>query len=561
MKSLPRLVIPVAMGLVLLAGRSTASPAPETAPVVNAPAGSMKGLREGEANVFRAIPYALPPVGERRWRPPAAMPRWQGVRPAQAMGVACLQPPMAAGPYDRGKVPMSEDCLTLDVTAPAHARKAPVMVWIHGGTLIWGSGHSEMYDGREFAKRGIVLVSINYRLGVLGYLAHPELSRESAEGVSGNYGLLDQVQALRWVRQNIASFGGDPRNVTIFGESAGALSVEYLLASPRARGSFDRAIVESGYLFTMPELRRRRGEEFSAEAIGTWLAGKLQAPSLAALRAMDGRKLVEASAATGYVPYGTIDGKILPRQLVDTFERGEQARVPLIAGFNSGEIRTLRFLAPPVPASPEAYVEGIRRQYGDLADDYLRLYPASADPGQAGLDSTRDAVFGWTSERLVRKQAAIGQPSFLYYFSHSYPSADAAGITGFHASEVPFVFGTITATPPAWPKIPGNAAERRLSAAMLDYWTSFARNGKPSSVSGPAWRVFGGDSAFMNFADAPLVSTGFMPGMYGLHEQVMCRRRADGTQSWNWRTGSAAPVVPAPSAGCAPGATSNRQGW
>jgi len=560
MKSLPRLVVSAAMGLVLLAGRSTASPPPETAPVVNAPAGSMKGLREGDANVFRAIPYALPPVGERRWRPPAAMPRWQGVRPVQTMGVACLQPPMAPGPYDRGKVTMSEDCLTLDVTAPAHARHAPVMVWIHGGTLIWGSGHSEMYDGREFAKRGIVLVSINYRLGVLGYLAHPELSRESTEGVSGNYGLLDQVQALRWVRQNIASFGGDPRNVTIFGESAGALSVEYLLASPRARGSFDRAIVESGYLFTMPELRRRRGEEFSAEAIGTWLGGKLQAPSLAALRAMDGRKLVEASATTGYVPYGTIDGKILPRQLVDTFERGEQARVPLIAGFNSGEIRTLRFLAPPVPPSPEAYVEGIKRQYRDLADDYLRLYPASADLGQAGLDSTRDAVFGWTSERLVRKQAAIGQPSYLYYFSHSYPSADAAGITGFHASEVPFVFGTIAATPPAWPKIPGNAAERGLSAAMLDYWTSFARNGKPSSASSPAWRVFGGGGAFMKFADAPHVSTGFMPGMYMLHEQVMCRRRADGTQSWNWRTGSAAPVLPAPSAGCAPRATSNRQG-
>ena len=519
-------------------------------PLAHAPAGELEGLREGNANVFRAIPYALPPVGERRWRPPAPMPRWQGVRAAQTMGVACMQPPMSAGPYDRGKVPMAEDCLTLDVTAPANAWGAPVMVWIHGGTLIWGSGHSEMYDGQEFAKRGVVLVSINYRLGVLGYLAHPELSKESPDGVSGNYGLLDQVQALRWVRENIAAFGGDPHNVTVFGESAGALSVEYLLASPRARGSFDRAIVESGYLFTTPELRSKRGEEFPAEDIGTWLAGKLQAPNLAALRAMDAGKLVEASAATGYVPYGTIDGKILPRQLVDTFDRGEQAKVPLIAGFNSGEIRSLRFLAPPVPPSREAYVEGVRSRYGDLAGDYLRLYPASSDLERNGLDSTRDAVFGWTSERLVRKQAAIGQPSFLYYFNHSYPSADAAGLTGFHASEVPFVFGTIAATPPAWPAIPDTAAEHQLSAAMLDYWTSFARDGKPSSANGAVWHSFGSESAFMNFAEAPRASTGFMPGMYALHEQVLCRRRAAGTQSWNWRTGSTAPALPAPVQAC-----------
>lgn len=520
------------------------------APVVKTPAGAIQGLREGSAEVFRAIPYALPPLGERRWRAPAPMPRWEGVRAAQAMGVACMQPPMAAGPYDRGEVPMSEDCLTLDVTAPAKADKAPVMVWIHGGTLIWGSGHSPMYDGREFAKRGVVLVSINYRLGVLGYLAHPELSKESPDDTSGNYGLLDQIQALHWVRENIAAFGGDPNNVTIFGESAGALSVEYLLASPRARGAFDKAIIESGYLFTMPELRAKRGEEFPAEAIGQWLAGKLRAPTLGRLRAMDARHLVEAAAATGYAPYGTIDGKILERQLVDTFDRGEQAPVPLIAGFNSGEIRSLRFLAPPVPATPAAYADEIQARYGDLADDYLRLYPTAGDLAQNGLDSTRDAVFGWTSERLVRKQAALGQPSFLYYFSHSYPAADTAGLAGFHASETPFVFGTMTKTPPAWPAIPDTAAERGLSDAMLDYWTSFARSGKPSSTQGPAWDAFGSNSAFMNFAERPRASTGFMPGLYALHEQVMCRRRADGGQSWNWRTGGAAPVLPARTVDC-----------
>lgn len=528
----------------------SASATPSAAPVVNAPAGSVMGVREGDAQVFQAIPYALPPTGERRWRPPAPAPRWTGVRKVQTMGVACMQPPMAAGPYDRGETPMSEDCLTLDVTAPVNAHKAPVMVWIHGGTLIWGSGHSPMYSGQAFAKRGVVLVSINYRLGVLGYLAHPELSKESADDISGNYGLLDQIQALHWVRDNIAAFGGDPGNVTIFGESAGALSVEYLLASPKARGTFDKAIVQSGYLFTTPELRARRGEEFPAEDIGLWLAGQLKAPNLAALRAMDARDLVDATAKTGYVPYGTIDGKVLKRQLVDTFDRGEQAPVPLIAGFNSGEIRSLRFLAPPVPASPEAYVATIRERYGDLADDYLRLYPATNDLAQNGLDSTRDAVFGWTSERLVRKQAALGQPAFLYYFSHSYPSADAAGLTGFHASEVPFVFGTITATPPTWPAIPATATEQSLSDAMLDYWTSFARTGRPISKGGPAWGPFGSTGAFMAFADRPRAATRFMPGMYALHERVMCRQRADGRQSWTWRTGSSAPLTPGKTESC-----------
>ena len=549
--SLSRLLIAALAACGSIAGTGVASASPARAPVVSAPAGSVRGVRDGGADVFRAIPYALPPLGERRWRPPAPMPRWRGVRPARTMGVACMQPPMAPGPYDRGAVAMSEDCLTLDVTAPADARKAPVMVWIHGGTLIWGSGHSKMYDGREFARRGVVLVSINYRLGVLGYLAHPALSRESPEGVSGNYGLLDQIAALHWVRRNIAAFGGDPRNVTIFGESAGALSTEYLLASPRARGTFDRAIVESGYLFTMPELRSRRGEEFAAEDIGVWLAGKLQTPGLAALRAMDARQLAEQAAAAGYVPYGTIDGKILRRQLVDTFDRGEQAPVPLIAGFNSGEIRSLRHLLPPVPQDADAYVRDIRARYVDLADAYLRLYPPSGGLAQNGLDSTRDAVFGWASERLVRKQADIGQPAFLYYFSHSYPSADAAGLAGFHAEEVPFVFGTMTATPPAWPAVPDTAAERRVSAAMLDYWTSFARGGKPSSAHGATWNAFASHGAFMAFADAPRAATGLMPGMYALHEQVLCRRRAAGSQSWNWRTGSAAPVLPPPTAGCA----------
>lgn len=536
----------------LLCGCSTPSTgeAGETAPVVNMPGGAVRGVSEGDANVFRAIPYALPPTGERRWRPPAPMPRWSGVRVAQKAGAACMQPAMAAGPYNRGsQVVMNEDCLTLDVTAPADARNAPVMVWIHGGTLIWGTAQSKMYDGREFAKRGIVLVSINYRLGVLGYLAHPELSKEAADDVSGNYGLLDQVAALRWVRENIASFGGDARNVTIFGESAGALSVEYLLASPAARGFFDRAIVQSGYLFTMPELRDARYEEQSAESIGVAFASKLGAPGVAKLRAMGARELVDAAAVAGYAPYGTIDGRILQRQLVDTFDRGEQAPVPLIAGFTSGEVRGLRFLLPPPPASTEAYANDVKARYGDLADDYLRLYPPR-DLEQTQLAATRDVVFGWAAERLVRKQAAIGQDAFLYYFDHDYPSAAAADLTAFHASEVPFVFGTFKDIPAGWPAIPDTAGERQLAGAMLDYWTSFARNGRPLATNGPAWESFAPSHSYMTFGDAPRLSIQFMPRMYELHEQILCRRREGGTQSWNWRAGSIAPTISAPTSQC-----------
>ncbi|MBV9748442.1 MAG: carboxylesterase family protein [Acetobacteraceae bacterium] len=529
-----------------------ASPAfAQAGPVVKAPAGAVQGVREGNVDVFHAIPYALPPTGERRWRPPAAMPAWSGVRAATAAGPACMQPPPGPGIYHRDLPAMSEDCLILDVTRPVRARLAPVMVWIHGGTLITGSSQSPSYAGAAFAKRGVVLVSINYRLGMLGYLAHPALSAESPEHVSGNYGLLDQIAALSWVQRNIAAFGGDPANVTVFGESAGALSTEYLLTSPKARGLFARAIVESGYLFTMPELHAARYEERSAEEIGATLAQKLGAPDLTALRAMDAATLTNGSLAAGYLPNGTIDGVVLKRQLVDTFDRGEQARVPVIAGFNAGEARTLRQLLPPLPAGPDAYVAAVSARYGDLAGRFLALYPPS-DLEQARLAAARDVTFGWTAERLARKQAAAGRPGFVYFFDHDYPAAAAAGVTAFHASEVPFVFGTLASTPPNWPRIPDTPGELALSDAMLDYWTSFARTGTPVSAGGPAWRPFAAGDAVMEFGAAPRLLTSFMPDMFPLHEEVMCRRRSAGTQSWNWRAGSTAPVLPPPAASCRP---------
>ena len=241
-------------------------------PVVDASAGKIEGRLEGNLRVFQGIPFALAPVGEARWKAPRPLPRWAGIRKATQYGPACYQPTVRVQTvYTRDPLPMSEDCLTLNIWAPASARNAPVLVWIYGGALVAGSSREALYDGARLAARGLVVVSINYRLGVLGWLAHPELSAESPNRVSGNYGLLDQIEALRWVRQNIRAFGGDPANVTIDGESAGGLSVMYLMAAPPARGLFAKAIAQSAYMVSTPELKQRRFGSPSAEESGTRL--------------------------------------------------------------------------------------------------------------------------------------------------------------------------------------------------------------------------------------------------------------------------------------------------
>jgi para-nitrobenzyl esterase len=519
-------------------------------PIVEAPAGKMEGLNEGALRVFKGIPYALPPVGAARWRPPAPIPAWTGTRSGTAFGPACYQPkPRVPNIYSVDLGPMSEDCLTLNIWAPADARNAPVFFYIHGGAL-WGDASKDpLYNGARLAAQGIVVVSINYRLGVLGWLAHPELSAESSLHISGNYGLMDQILALHWVQKNIGAFGGDPSNVTIAGESAGGLSVMYLLASPYARGLFAKAIAESAYMISTPELKHSKYGAPSAEDSGKILAAILQAPHIADMRAMDPGTLTEAAAASGFAPFGAVDGKIFPGQLVDIFDKGEQAHVPILAGFNSGEIRSLRILAPPPPANAATYESIIRERYGDLADDFLRLYPSS-NMQESVLATSRDALYGWTAERLVRKQAAIGQPSYLYLFDHGYPAADDAGLHGFHASELPYVFGTFDGTPPLWPKVPHTPREMNLSDAMIGYWTSFARTGHPQAANVPDWPVFGTTGAYMAFEDTPKVSDHLMPGMYKLNEEVVCRRRASGDIAWNWNVGIVSPKLPAANAQC-----------
>jgi len=521
-------------------------------PVVEAPAGSLRGEAVDGVNVFRGVPYALPPTGWRRWKPPAEAPRWRGTRDATQFGAACHQPIARGESIYAGEAPtMSEDCLFLNVWTPDGVRDAPVFVWIHGGALNTGAGSEPMYDGaRMAAAQGMVVVSINYRLGVLGYLAHPELSAESRRKVSGNYGLLDQIAALKWIQANISAFGGDPDNVTIAGESAGALSVMYLMASPQAHGLFDRAIAQSAYMISTPELRSSRYGDPPAESVGLWLQAQLGLGNLAGLRAMDAQTLTASALAKGYAPWGTIDGEVLPEQLVEIFDRGEQAPVPLMAGFNAGEIRSLRFLLPPSPPTEAApYEQAIREKYGALADAFLGLYPSS-DLTESLLATPRDGLYGWTAERLVRHQARTGQAGFLYFFDHGYPAMDEAQLHAFHASEIPFVFGAADRTPPRWPAIPDTPVERRLSDAMMAYWASFARTGAPTAPGQADWPAYGKSRAYMAFEEGPVVRERLMPGMYETHETVVCRRRVAGGIPWNWNFGVLSPPLPPETPAC-----------
>lgn len=508
--------------------------------VVQAPAGPVDGRAEHGVTVFKGLPYAQAPVGDLRWRAPQPLSPWSQVRDAGEFGAACPQPASRPGSIYSSTLPkVDEDCLFLNIWAPQKAEGAPVMVWIHGGSLVTGAGSEGMYDGAALAARGIVVVTINYRLGVLGYMAHPGLSAESPDRVSGNYGLLDQIRALEWVRDNIAAFGGDPSKVTVAGESAGALSVMYLMASPAARGLFDKAVAQSAYMISTPELRSSSHGEVSAEDAGKHLADQL-GRDLAGMRAMDAMELVTAAATGGFAPFGNVDGKILPRQLVETFDRGEQAQTPLLVGYNDGEIRSLRFLAPPPPASRTAYEAAIRARYGDLTSEFLRQHPSS-DMAESVQTAVRDMLYGWTAERLAVKQTQAGQPAYLYHFDHPYRATTDQRLHAFHAAEIPFVFGTFDRSSPLWPRPALTAAHGRFADAMADYWASFIRTGTPHAEGQAAWLPYGSDQNYMALEATPRAGRDPAPGMYELNEEIVCRRMKAGGVPWNWNVGLWAP--------------------
>lgn len=531
---------------------SIAAAQAQPVPTIRIAQGAVRGTTtEQGVRVYKNIPYARPPIGEQRWRPPVPAAPWQGVRDGSSFGPACFQPELPAGNvYVDTPERMSEDCLSLNVWMPKNARNAPVMVWIHGGSLTTGYSGSPMYQAAALAARGVVVVTINYRLGVLGFLAHPGLSAESPHASSGNYGMLDQIEALRWVRGNAAAFGGNAGNVTIFGESAGAMSVMMLMASPLSRGLFDKAIVQSGGMPNMMELKTPAFGMPSAEQIGSKVAAALGAPDPKTLRALDPAALVRDAAKVGFPAGVSVDGWVMREQMIDTFDRGGQARVPLIAGFNRNEITTLGRFAPPLPADAAAYEAKIRANYGALADAFLRLYPASRIE-ESVLAATRDGSFGWGMQHLARRQAALGVPTYLYRFDRSYPAAGGKQYGAFHAIEIPYVFGlTGKPLPPAWPAMPDTLAERRISAPMLDYWTSFAKTGRPRSARDAAWPRYDAASRYLAFRDRPIAARDPSDGAYGLHQEVICRRRAEAKSGWFISIGLAAGTIPAATKAC-----------
>ncbi len=530
---------------------SSAAPKPE---IVQTPHGAFGGVAlPGGITVFRGIRYALAPIGDLRWKPPVPPPDWKGVHAAAEFGPACMQSVSASTSIYADSIPrVNEDCLFLNVWKPTQASKAPVMVWIHGGALRGMSGSQGLDDGSQLARRGVIVVTLNYRLGAFGYLALPQLTAESPHHSSGNYGLLDQIAALRWVQDNIAHFGGDPANVTVSGESAGALSIIELMASPLARGLFQKAILQSGYMVSNMELTRPSYGQPSAEAFGEYVVKQVGTTDLAQLRSMDAKTLMDKSYAAGFDPQANIDGWVLQQQIVECFDRGEQARVPVIVGFNAGEVRSLRFFLPPLPKTAAEYVAIVRKIYGDLAEKFLELYPAT-NIEESALAAGRDAFYGWSAVRLARAQTQIGVPAYLYFFNHAYSAEASQHLEAFHGSELPYEFGVIGSNdklPINWPRPPDDPQERALSEAIMNYFTAFVRTGHPVAQGEPAWRPYSDHLAYMDFRNKPEPSENLLPGMFALQEEVIARRRAAGTQNWYVNVGLLSPVVPpAPSPG------------
>ncbi|MCW8195291.1 carboxylesterase family protein [Proteobacteria bacterium 005FR1] len=471
----------------LAAFGSAALAAPVT---ISTPQGKLQGQSEHGVNAFKGIPFALPPIGERRWKPAEPAPKWQGVRLAEQYGPNCIQVPYPEGSFfSRPAFPTSEDCLYLNVWTPANlddgksAEKLPVMVWIHGGALTRGGGSVDVYDGSNLTRKGVVVVTINYRLGPLGYFSHPELTAESPHKASGNQGTTDQIQALKWVQENIAAFGGDPDQVTIFGESAGSWSVNHLVASPLAKDLFHGAIGQSGAVLSpMPQLKtdvagqasaESMGKQFAAEALGSKKAG------LAALRALPAHAIMAVAEASGFRTQGIVDGWVFPDQIYNIMAEGKQNPVPVIVGFNSDEGTTLGAAAR-LPASKEAYIKGVKQRYGGYADEYLQLYPAD-DLRQSTLDAFRDSFVSWSMPTWAMMTANVDQPAWLYYFSHRPSGPMKEKLGAYHAAEIQYVFDNYREDIPH---------EQEMAEIMSDYWVAFAKTGNPNEADRPEWKPY-----------------------------------------------------------------------
>ena len=487
-----------------------ASAAEAAAPVVNAHGGTVEGIDQGPTQAFLGVPFAAPPVNELRWRAPQPAARKQGTRKAVAFGASCMQswPVPTFGPYTAEFVDtpaVSEDCLFLNIWRPAQAaRNLPVFVWVHGGAFLGGSGAVPIYDGKGLAARGAVVVTINYRAGVFGFLAHPKLSAENPRKTSGNYGLLDQVAALKWVRDNIVAFGGDPRLVTVSGQSAGAASVEALLVMPAARGLFQRAIVQSGpgIAIGSPPLATAEKDGLAfAKRFGDLNMTKLRALSAARVQA-EMEKVLAAPGPDGgrpSVPFLPVtDGVELPADPDDP-RTSMASQVPLVVGYTSDEA-----LAPP-PASIADFERNVRNRFGASAARLLDLYPhaTNAEAMDSARVLARDTYMGALVLWIEGRAGAGRQPVFAYRFDQAVPVAKPPSFGAFHTAEVPYLFGAMDAS-----LRPYGEVDRRVSTLMQDYWLNFMRSGDPNGAGLPLWsRTLSGGAGVMLIGPNPVFTT------------------------------------------------------
>jgi para-nitrobenzyl esterase len=461
---------------------------------VKTDAGLLSGLPPAAAGVrvFRGIPYAAPPVGDLRWRAPQPVAKWTGIRKADTFGKACVQPKGVGRLNTAIDLPdspaMGEDCLYLNVwtAAQSASERRPVMVWIYGGAYNEGAGSSPHSDGTVLARQGVVIVTFNYRLGPFGFYSHPELTKESEHHASGNQALLDTIAALQWVRTNIAAFGGDPRNVTVFGESAGAAMAAGLVGSPRAAGLFRRAISESGAwmgLGVAPMRTRQQAEQPT---------GRRRAPTpplvpLAELRAKPADEIARTLLGAGMI----VDGWIVPEDETLTFSQGRQQAVDVLVGSNKDEGTFAG------ATTADVWRNRVRQRWGDLAEDYLKLYPAGSDEEATGSSQMafRDEL-AWHMRLYASLQAKRGNRAYWYFFTHEPPYAPTArNLKTAHATEIPYVFNNLAA-PRTFPDASSpelasaSASERALAERVSSYWVNFARTGDPNGKGLTPWPAF-----------------------------------------------------------------------
>jgi para-nitrobenzyl esterase len=508
-------------------------------PLVHLANGTLEGTMSGEIAVFKGIPFAQPPVGPLRWRPPQPNAPWSGIRDATKPSRPCMQSlqgvdsfiePLAAAygvTYSPQQLDPSEDCLYLNVWTPQlqPGVHLPVMVWLHGGSNRVGSGTEPGYDGASLASRGVIVVTTNYRLGVMGFFAHPELTAESPQHSSGNYGLLDQIEALRWVKQNIAQFGGDPENVTLFGESAGSVDATTLMASPLAASLFRRVIAESGPAFGLGPSQNLARMELLGGAVGKEAGGQ-PGSQLAVLRKLPAAQIAQiqsnliASRFKGYDPNASIaDGWVLPQSPASAFALGKIQQVDLLAGLNAREFSAFRIGAAaaakksPQPANKPSVTEQLKQfadvarpLYGDWTNIAVATYAVQIlFHGAPAVDqASNDIVAACPIGAEAALTTNTGRRVFVYRFDRSIPGKGEPELGAFHSLELPYVFGTFQVRTFSW--LPFTPTDQKLSQIVQTYWTNFAKTGDPNGPGLPHWDSWSTDQesyiSFSNSGDA-----------------------------------------------------------